>query len=482
MIDYMKALLLRILLCLLFLPLMAWGQKPDRKTPPQPEAPRNLVLPKLQTLVLKNGMKVFFIQKTGVPVISLDLYVHGGSAADPADKAGLAAFTTQLMKDGAGVRNALELADEIDYLGINLSTGTRPEYMTVGLYAPIARLDAALDLVRDVTLKPRFAEEEWQRRQREALVGLAQAHDEARVIAQTALNQAVYGKNHPYSRRASEASIKNIQATDLQSFHKQYFTPNNGFWVAVGDISAAALKQKLEARFGAWTGGKLMMPAVAAAPKTQGRTILLVDKPGAAQTELRFGNASISRNTPDFFPIIVMNTILGGSFTSRLNQNLRETHGYAYGASSNFAMERSSGNFIAASAVQTDVTDKAIQEFLNEFAKIKTVTADELTRARNYTALGYPENFSSVGSIGNELFEQQFYKLPADHFSTYIAKVLAVQQSDVARVAHSLVDANNMVMVFVGDLSKIKTGIEALNLGTLKVITKEEILGEVPKL
>ena len=475
----MKIKVFTLLLIVAVLPV--WAQKADRSQVPATEPVRNLVLPSMETFLLKNGMKVYYMPKKGVPLVSVSLSFNAGSAMDPADKTGLAGFTAALMKDGAGTRDALALSDEIDFLGISLGTGAAAEEAEVSLFTPVSKLDAALDLFRDVALKPRFEAKEWERRQREALVSLAQAHDEARIIASTAFMQLLYGPNHPYARRATEASIKAIKIQDIQAFYRQYYTAANGYFVVVGDVTKEQIKAKLDARFGLWKGGTRQTVKIPDAAPTKGRTIVLIDKPGAAQTELRFGSVAVKRNTPDYLPLVVMNTILGGSFTSRLNQNIRETHGYAYGANSGFNMPRAAiGHFQAGAGVQTNVTDKAVTEFMKELTNIKSVTADEMNRARNYEALSYPENFASVSAIAGNVGDKIYHNLPDDYFNTYIAKVLGVSQTDVERVAKTYINPDQLVIVMVGDLSKIKEGVEALNLGPIKVMTKEDVLGAIP--
>lgn len=467
---------------LLFTTNLLVAQNVDRSKPPAPEAPRNLVVPKLESFTLKNGVKVFYLQKMGVPHVSIMLRSNGGTANDPEDKVGLATAMATLMRDGAGSRNALELSDEIDYLGIMLQSYASADEVSVGLFTPVSRLDAALDLMRDVALKPRFEAAEWERRQRESLVALAQAHDEARIIANSAFNQLIYGKNHPFARRSTEASLKKITLADIQAFYRQTVTAANSTFLVVGEVSKATIKAKLEARFGLWKGGALKKVAIPDPPKTTGRTIYMIDKPGAAQTELRFGSAGVKRSTPDYFAITVMNTILGGSFSSRLNQNIRETHGFAYGANSGFSFPRSVGHFIASSAVQTDVTDKAVTEFVKELTNIRSVKDDEVTRARNYEALGYPENFGTVSAIAANVSEKITHNLPDDYFSAYVPNILGVTKAQIERAAQQYVNPDNMVVVMVGDFSKIRAGVEALNLGTIKVLTKEDVLGAIPVL
>ncbi len=215
----------------------------------------------------------------------------------------------------------------------------------------------------------------------------------------------------------------------------------------------------------------------------KGRIIYLIDKPDAPQSVVRICRIGVERTTPDYFPITVMNTILGGSFSSRLNNNLREKHGYTYGAGSGFDMRPSPGAFVASSSVQTAVTDKAVTEFMNELKGIRQPVSDqELAKARNYVALGYPGDFETASQIASELGELMLYHLPDNYFNTYIHNVLTVTKSDVERVAKKYVDPENIAIIIVGDRKNVAKGLEDLKLGTVKEMKIEDVLGKMPVL
>jgi zinc protease len=215
--------------------------------------------------------------------------------------------------------------------------------------------------------------------------------------------------------------------------------------------------------------------------QVENRSVTLIDKPDAPQSEIRIGRIGVPRLTDDYYALVVMNTILGGSFTSRLNQNLRETHGYTYGAGSRFDFRMLAGPFIAYSAVQTAVTDKALTEFMNELNGIvKGVTDAEVERAKNYIALSFPGEFQTVSQIANGLEELVIYGLPDSHVNDYIEKILSVTRQDVERVAKKYIDPAKIAIVISGDKAKIESGINALNLGSLKVLTVEDVLGKAP--
>jgi zinc protease len=215
----------------------------------------------------------------------------------------------------------------------------------------------------------------------------------------------------------------------------------------------------------------------------KGRSIYVIDKPGAAQSVISIGRLGPARNDPSYYAVNVMNTILGGSFTSRLNSNLREKHGYAYGASSSFSFWNTPSPFAASSSVQTDVTGPALGEFINEFDKIRTpIPADELSRGKNYNALGYARLFETNIDLAGTLGSQILYQLPDGYYNNYVGKVLAVTQQEVMAAANQFVVSDNMLVVIVGDRAKIEAGILKLNLGNVNFLTIEDVLGKKPAL
>ena len=464
------------------------AQQVDRSKPPELGPPPTLTLPPVTRHTLSNGVQVLLLEKHQVPLVQVNVVVKVGSALDPDDRPGLASVTAAMLDDGAGNRNALELADAVAFLGAELNVFAEQHVTTAALHTPAAKLDSALALLADVVQRPTFPDEELERLRRDRLTGLAQQHDEARAISQVLFMKSVFGDAHPYGHRTfgTEAALRALSRTDLANFHASYFVPGNAAIVVVGDVSAAQILPKLEAAFGKWTGqDRAAGPARQwpQASQVRGRQILLVDKPGAAQTEVIIGRVGVPRSTQDYYALIVMNTALGGSFTSRLNNNLREEKGYTYGAGSSFQFDRLAGPFSARAAVQTAVTDKALTEFFKELTRIREgISTDELTRAKNYVALRFPERFQAVGAIARQLGDLFAYDLPLDYYNNYVQRVLSVSAADVRRVARQYVDPSNVVVVLVGDRSKIEAGVRALKLGTVRTMTIDEVLGPAPVL
>ena len=297
--------------------------------------------------------------------------------------------------------------------------------------------------------------------------------------------RVLYGPEHRYGipTFGTAETIKAFTVDDLKSFYAAIYRPDNAALLVVGDVTADKAVPLLESNFGAWkppTGAK---PAqtLPQADEPAARQIYLVEKPGAPQSQIRIGWIGVPRATPDYFPIQVMNTILGGSFSSRLNMNLREQHGYTYGASSGFDMRASAGPFTASAGVQTDKTSESLTEFFNELNGIlKPVPAEELSRAKNYIALRYPGGFETTGDISRRLEDALVYHLPDDYFSSYVQKIQAVTAADVQRIAQKYIAPGRFAVVVVGDEKTIEPRIQSLNLGPIKKLTVDDVFGPKP--
>ncbi|MBI5471626.1 MAG: insulinase family protein [Ignavibacteriae bacterium] len=471
------------ILSLLVVEADVYAQKPDRSRPPELGPPPTLQLPSIQRFQLSNGLAVVVMEKHQVPLVQMNLMVNAGTAMDPADQRGLSSMTAAMMEEGAGTRNALDFADAVDFLGANLSVNSGMHTTTVSLFTPLSKLDTALALFADVVLRPRFPAEELERSRTERLTTLLQWHDEPRVIGSTLFNRILFGMAHPYGppTMGNEQTLRGFTVDQLRQFYQSQFRPDNATLIIVGDVTPSELKPKLDALLASWkSGAPLVKPTWPAAKQVEARKISIVDKPGAAQSVIRIGRIGVARTTEDYYAITVMNTILGASFTSRLNNNLREVHGYSYGANSRFNFMPIPGAFIAASDVQTDVTDKALHEFMKELRNISTVSDEELTRAKNYVALSYPSDFQSVGQIAGSLGELVMYSLPDDYFNNYTKNILAVSKDDVVRVAKKYVDPEKIAIIIVGDRKKIEKGIADLKLGPIENLSIEDVLGKPP--
>jgi len=476
-----RAAAFALALAVLVLP-YSLNAQPDRSGPPPLGPPPSLRLPPIQHLSLANGISVLLMEKHAVPLVQVNLLIRGGALMDPAGKTGLASMTAAMLTEGAGARNSLEFADAVDYLGADISAASGFSVMGITLHTPLERLDSALALFADVVRRPLFPPEELERNRKARLTSLIEARDEPRTLASVLFNRTLYG-DHPYGRMTGgdAASLASMTVADLKKFHDGVIVPGNTTIIVVGDVTPGVMMPKLERAFGDWKGEAAQAPPVPPIAQIPGKTLLFVDKPGAAQSVIEIGRVGVPRLTDDFYAIVVMNTILGGSFTSRLNMNLREKHGYTYGAGSRFEFRPLAGPFVAGASVQTAVTDSSLVEFLKELQGMRDpVPASDVERAKNYVALSFPADFQSVAQIAAQLEELVIYNLPDDYFNRYIERILAVTPSDVERVARKYIDPGDMAFVIVGDRKEVGESVRKLNIAPAKFLTVEDVMGPAP--
>lgn len=451
------------------------AQAPDRSRPPAVGPPPTFTLPSIEKTKLDNGVPVWVIERDRVPLVQVNVILRGGASLDRAGRFGMASMVAAMLDEGAGSRNALDLADAVDDLGAVLSTGSSFDYSAIRLSTPVARLDQALPLLADVVLRPTFPANELDRLKKERLTALVQAQDNPAAIVQAAFPRVVFGPTHRYGTPAGglAPAIEPMTDDDLRAFYKEHYVSGNASIVVVGAVKAPEITKALNQVFGGWpaSGSETSTAPVPTAPQLKAREIVLVDKPGAPQSQIRIGSVGVARSTPDYATLEVLNTILGGSFTSRLNQNLRERNGFTYGASSVFDMRSSAGPFFAAAGVQTDKTADALREFFVELENIrKPVSDEELAKAKNYVALGFPSEFETSGGLAQKLEELIVYNLPDDTFENFMGKVGAVTTAEVARAAAQHIQPERMAVVVVGDLKAIQPEIAALKLGPTRVV------------
>ena len=447
------------------------AQAVDRSKPPTLPPPPALKLPAIQTATLPNGLTLEVVEMHKVPMVDVQVLLDAGAARDPADLPGLATFTALMLQQGAGTRGALDVADEAAFLGAQLNTTATADGAVASLHVPRRRLEAALDLLADVVLQPTFSDSEVARQRELRSAQLVQQRDEPVAVANVAFPAIVYGAGHPYGHplNGTDGATAALTRDRVAGFYRAYYRPNDARILMVGDITLAQARGLVAARFGAWPQGDVPGLAGGTAPATATRAVYLIDKPGAAQSVIRIGHIGPARSTPDWYALEVLNTILGGAFTSRLNQNLRETHGYTYGAFSQFAARRLAGAFVALASVVTAKTDSSLVEFLKELRRIREepVPEGELAKAKAYVTLGLPGDFETTGGAAARFREVLSYGLPLDYYDRYIGRIGAVTAADVQRVARQYIDPDHFDIVVVGDKAQIEAGIRALNEGPI---------------
>ena len=446
--------------------------KPASLTPPTLKAPTPLKLPAISERTLPNGLRVVVVEHHELPVVDVTLVVRSGSEADPKGKAGLATLTANLLDEGAGARDALGIAEQIGFLAIRLNTGATFELSQVSLHTTRATLDSALSLMSDVVLRPTFAEKEFSRLKSDRLTALLQEVDRGPALADRAFNAIVFGEDHPFGRSTSGTTeeAETLTRADAVAFWTSWYRPNNATLVMVGDLTVSEAVDRATAAFGSWERASLPTMAKAIPAPAKPTTIYLVDKPKAPQTSFRIGGIGVARSTKDYYPLMVMNTALGASFTSRLNQNLRETKGYTYGAGSGFAMRREPGAFTARAEIVAAKTDSALIEFMKELNGIRApMPAAELAKTKRYLQLGYAEGCESTGDIAGQIASLIPTGVPLATLSTFNAGIGLVTGTDVQRVARQYINPARLAIVVAGDRASIEPTLKALKLAPVEI-------------
>ncbi|HEX8176770.1 MAG TPA: insulinase family protein [Pyrinomonadaceae bacterium] len=434
---------------------------------PKPKTDPTFKLPTIQRRKLSNGLEVVLVEQHELPVVSMNLMLKTGAAADPQDKAGLASLTAALIDEGTKTRDALQISNELAAIGARLGTGTDWDLSGVNLLTLKRHLTRALNIYADVIANASFPEKELQLQRASRLAQLMQRRDDANAIASVVYASLLYGRNHPYGHPTigDEASIKAITNDDVRRFYETYYRPNNAAIIVTGDVTMNEIVPQLEAAFANWKPAEVPVVNISAPPARERAGIYIVDKPGAAQSVISIGQIGQARNTPDFFPLLVLNTLLGGQFTSRVNMNLREEKGYTYGARTSFDYRRGPGPFTASAGVQTAVTKESVMEFMNELNGVRgnrPVNARELEFAKQAIIRGFPRGFETPEQISSRLTDVVLYGLPDDYFNNYIARVRAVTLEDVNRAANKYLDPSKMAILVVGDRRVIESGLRSL--------------------
>ncbi len=448
----------------------------DMSRPPELGPPPEVSLPPVTTRTLANGLQLMVVEQHELPLADFLLVVHTGGEADPMARPGTASLTSDMMDEGTASRTSLQIADQEAYLGVRLGTYSSWDQSAVSLHTPTSQLDSALALFADVALHPSFPAKELDRVRQDRLTDLVQLRDRGPAIADRAFASIVYGSSHPYGTPLSgtEQSVMALTRAELQRFWATWYRPSNATLIVVGDITPDEAQRRVEALFGGWKRARLPTVNYPPPPPANATTIYVVDKPGAPQSSFRIGAVGVPRSTDDYFAISVMNTILGGAFTSRLNQNLRETHGYTYGARSGFSMRQSAGPFLASAEIVAAKTDSALIQFMAELRGIRdTVPAVELEKAKRYLQLQLPGHFETTREIAGELVPVALYDLPLDFYDSYVKNIAAVTQADVQRVARQYIHPDSLAIVIVGDTKSITPGLRALNFGSVVERTVE---------
>ena len=424
-------------------------------------------LPAIEKTKLSNGMNVWIVRQSELPIVSMNMVLNAGGIQDSAAKTGVAAMTANMLNQGTKTRSAVDIANQQQSLGASVGAGSGWDSTNISMQTLTKNLDPALELYADVVTNPSFPEKELDSIRRRTLVGFMQRKSIPAAVNSLAYNKVLYG-TQPYGRElgGDEASIKSMSREDLMNFYKANYSPSNATLIVVGDVTQAMLMPKLEQAFANWKGGKANMMTATAQTMTGKPGIYIIDKPGAAQSTISIGQVGIDRSNPDYYAVQVMNSILGGGSSGRLFKNLREDKGYTYGAYSSFTTRRGAGPFRASGDFQTFSTKESVSELMKEIAGIRgaiPVTQAELDTNKQSIINGYPQGFETVGQISNQLSNLVVYGLPDTYFNDYITKINAVTIADVNRVANKYLTPDKMAIVIVGDRAVIEPKLRELN-------------------
>jgi zinc protease len=420
---------------------------------------------------LTNGLEVRVIVHRSVPIVCAALLVPGGYAADPADQPGLAGLTADLLDEGSDGRDALGVADAIARIGADLDVDLSADATVISLTMLGRFLTEGMHLLAGVATRPTMADADVQRVRTLRLDRLRQLRDHAPAMADRVFTQTLYGA-HPYGHTGlgDEASLAAMTADQIRGFHKHVFAPARSTLVLVGDASVETLVATAEQAFGKWTsdtaGADTML--VLRTPETSDKKLTLVSRPGSAQSELRIGHPSVSRSTPDYHALLLLNTVLGGQFTSRLNMNLRQDKGYTYGVRSGFDLRRGPGAFSVQTSVQTEVTAAAVTEVLKELVDIRgdrPPSEPELDLARASLTLGYPRSFETAQQIARGVTSLALHDLPDTYFEEFVPRVRAIAREAIVVAAAKYLDPDRLVTVIVGDVDKMGPAMATIGLG-----------------
>lgn len=436
-----------------------------RATAPAPLEPRPYRFPRVERITLGNGLRVLVAENHSSPLASIRVVVRSGAEHDPLDRAGLASFTADMLDEGAGRMNAVQIAEAFGNLGTSVSAGSNWDRSVVNVDVLSSNLATAVALVADVVRRPTFTQDDIERLRKQRLATILQRKDNASMIASERFAAVVYeGTAYGKPIIGLEPAVERISRDDLLEFYGRHYVPNNTSVIITGDISTRETLNLVRGQFEEWEKGPVIRAIDVAPRQIATNRVYLVDRPQAVQSEIRVGAPGVERTSADFFPLLTMNTLLGGNFSSRINLNLRERHGYTYGARSEFAFRREPGPFMVSTPVRNEVTLPAVQEIFNELRRIRTgeITVEEMRNTKNYLIGVFPAMVESPSDLTNRLQDMEVYGLPENYFDHYRERIAAVTEADLQRVANKYLDPDRMAIVVVGKAEAIRAPLSEL--------------------
>ncbi len=442
-------------------------------TRPAPGPPREYHFPRFERDRLENGMNVIVATVSKLPIISIAAVIDATALADQKGKEGTAELTAQALREGTESRDGSRLVLDLEKLGTSLEAGADWDSTIASMTVLKDRVDEAFEIFAEVLTSPAFREGDIERLKAERVAERMQILDEPRGLAEESFAKFVYADRSRFANpmSGSTKSVNAIRRDDVENFYRQNYVPGAITLIMAGDITPERGMQLAEIAFGDWKGERAPPQVNTDTPARSSRAVEIVSKPDAAQSELRIGHVGVPRSHPDYFRIVVMNAVLGGLFSSRINLNLREAHGYTYGANSYFDWRRQSGPFVISTAVQSEVTAAAITETLKEIDRMREteIADDELTLATSYLGGVFPIRYETTASIVSALAGLVTFGLPEDYYDTYRENIAGVTTKHVLNAARKYVKPEELQMVVVGNAEVIREPIEALGFGPVSV-------------
>jgi predicted Zn-dependent peptidase len=454
----------------------ALAQQPLDRTKIPPAGPTPVLrVPAWTKTQLANGATLIVSERHDLPLVYFTItFLGGANQFEPAGKRGVAAMTASMLTEGTTTKTGDQLSDALQLLGTGVGAFVGGEEGSISFLSTSKNFEGVLAILADMMLNSTFPADALERLRARTLVNLTQAKDQPAVVSAQVFAKILYGNAHPYGQRATESSVKAITRDDVVAFQKAYFQPGRAIITVVGDVTPPKVKSSIEKGLAAWAkAGEKPSFDYPKLPELQPAKIYLVDKPGSAQSVVNIGLPGPARNTPDYFALQVMNTILGGQFQSRLNANIREQKGYSYGVSSGFGYGKGPGAFRAGGAIHVEKTDAALIEFMKEFKGIvgeKPITDEEIKTAKESLIQGLPQRFASVTGISNAISSLTVQGLPDDFYQTYAKNVSAVTKEDLLRVAKQYIDMKHFAIVIVGDRTVVEAPLKATGIAPITYI------------
>lgn len=447
---------------------------PDALPRPTAGAPRPYRFPAFRKHTLANGLGVIVAPMRRYPITTVLAMVDVGATSDPRGREGLSSLLASALSEGTASMDALTLADRLEQVGSTLDAGCDWDSTVVQLSALPSRLDDAVAVLAEVLQAPSFPAGEVDRLLSERVAQIAQARTDPRSLADRAFEHVAYAPSSRFmlSSGGNRPSVGRLDRDALVAHHRTWFSPHTTTVIVVGDIDDDAALALMERHLGAWQGTRPTPPALDTTARHEGRTLTVVPLPDAAQAELRIGHPSVPRLHPDYFPLSLMNAVLGGLFSSRINLNLREAHGWTYGAHSGFDWRRQSSPFSVSTAVATEVTADAVRETLLEIDRIREapITESELSLAISYLDGVFPIRYETTSAVAGALANQHVFGLPDDYFDTYRSSVRAVTADAILRVARTHLAPERLQIVVAGDAEPLRTTLAGLGLGDVSTL------------